>query len=497
MNLKHIFKGRFLIMYSVLCLMIFIVSAKAFPAPPTTLNVDGSDPGCDDVAGNPYCTIQAAINDATVGATINIAAGTYNEAITIDKSLTLDGAGKTVTIISSVGAGVGDSVVDILSGTEHVMIKDLEVTGGADCGILLGWAGALVNNITFDNLLVDGLGYGFRTHGPADNIAYNNNEITNNDIGINIDWDVGKITIINCNIHNNDGAGFYEDHAITSLTITDTTFTNNNVIPAHTVPDIYMGDFNGDLTMTNVDITSNGAEAGIRISGNKNSYFFLPAGTMTFTNININGMQQSLGAYPSGALIITRFADVSGLSFTNVNLGSTAPNGLFLGSIIGNSLNIGDIDFAGTFDQSLKLGRHGNSGSYNKTNSSVDATNAAFKSCSIEDLVWHQIDDPELGLITWKVCTPDDDSDGLSYEDELKWGTDPSNPDTDGDGVDDGDEITKGTDPLQPDTDGDGINDDTDADPTNPDANYNGIPDGRDPNYTPGGAGGAGGGDAA
>jgi len=54
----------------------------------------------------------------------------------------------------------------------------------------------------------------------------------------------------------------------------------------------------------------------------------------------------------------------------------------------------------------------------------------------------------------------DSDNDGLSNDDEAKYGTDPNNVDTDGDGVTDRDEInTFRTDPLNADTDGDGFDD--------------------------------------
>ena len=44
----------------------------------------------------------------------------------------------------------------------------------------------------------------------------------------------------------------------------------------------------------------------------------------------------------------------------------------------------------------------------------------------------------------------DNDQDGLIYQDEIFWGTDPNNPDTDGDGYLDGEEIEHGYDPLVP-----------------------------------------------
>jgi hypothetical protein len=43
----------------------------------------------------------------------------------------------------------------------------------------------------------------------------------------------------------------------------------------------------------------------------------------------------------------------------------------------------------------------------------------------------------------------DKDKDLLADEDELEFGTDPSNSDTDGDGISDGEEVSEGFDPLQ------------------------------------------------
>ena len=55
--------------------------------------------------------------------------------------------------------------------------------------------------------------------------------------------------------------------------------------------------------------------------------------------------------------------------------------------------------------------------------------------------------------------TVDTDGDGLSDEDEISFGSDPSNPDSDGDGLGDAEEFEAGTDPNNPDSDGDGLND--------------------------------------
>ena len=53
----------------------------------------------------------------------------------------------------------------------------------------------------------------------------------------------------------------------------------------------------------------------------------------------------------------------------------------------------------------------------------------------------------------------DTDGDGISDEDELALGTDPSLADSDGDGLNDDEEVALGTDPLVQDSDGDGLTD--------------------------------------
>ena len=55
----------------------------------------GTGPGADA-----FLTIQYAINTIDADDTINVAAGTYNEDLTIEKSLTLQGAGAAVTSIT-------------------------------------------------------------------------------------------------------------------------------------------------------------------------------------------------------------------------------------------------------------------------------------------------------------------------------------------------------------------------------------------------------------
>jgi len=66
-------------------------------------------------------------------------------------------------------------------------------------------------------------------------------------------------------------------------------------------------------------------------------------------------------------------------------------------------LNIGNTEFNGTYSEyHIKLGRHGNSGSYPLANANVNATNASFSVTVSSSDFWHYPDDSALGIITWE-----------------------------------------------------------------------------------------------
>ena len=103
-------------------MLLALVGLSAYPAfaqGSCTVNAGG---------GGSHATIQGAINaGAGVCDTIVLSAGTFNESLTIGRSLTLQGAGKTATIIDGSAA---NRVVTISGSNSVVKLYNLRITGG-------------------------------------------------------------------------------------------------------------------------------------------------------------------------------------------------------------------------------------------------------------------------------------------------------------------------------------------------------------------------------
>lgn len=100
------------------------VSATTKPGSPLVPMPTGS-PTCDQTILNvpgDYQTIQAAVNAASIGDTVKVAAGIYGENISLRSGICLEGAGIGQTVISKTGApGI------VGNGVSYVIVKNLTV----------------------------------------------------------------------------------------------------------------------------------------------------------------------------------------------------------------------------------------------------------------------------------------------------------------------------------------------------------------------------------
>lgn len=192
-------------------------------------------------------TIQAAINQVSVNGTVQMAAGTYNENVVINKNgITLSGAvalnpndvanPATHTIIDGAsGPAVGTSPgININSGITDVTIENLRVQAfGSSSGIhgAPGNNGLTIQNVhVYNNNAANAYGAGIWINGPVNGVTINNVDAQfNRSRGIVV-WNGFKqnITITNNYVANNNCCGIeLQDGTASGVTISGNTVINN------------------------------------------------------------------------------------------------------------------------------------------------------------------------------------------------------------------------------------------------------------------------------
>ncbi len=259
----------------------------------TTVNITNS--GAPATSGR----IDNGVDLVAVGGTVNAAAGTYTEAITLTKGLTLNGVGVGSTILSG---GNSTRVLEV-SGTGNVFLNRLTIQDGnvADSGggILYTGAGALT--------LTDS--------------AIANNQVTgtfSRGGGIFKDG-TGALTLnrttVSGNTSDTTGGGIYINNG--SLIVLDSTIANNTAVQAG--GGIRSFSNNAIVNMTNTTLSGNR-------SGTSGGAFSNAAGTITLSSTTITNNSADVNASGTG----------NGGGISNVS----------------GSFNLGNSIVAGNFDQS-------------------------------------------------------------------------------------------------------------------------------------------------
>ncbi|MFC1910812.1 choice-of-anchor Q domain-containing protein [Chloroflexota bacterium] len=268
--------------FSVIILLIMILSLtpssflQALPVAAATPiyvdgtlgddNYDGSSPipGSGDIG--PKQTIQGGQDAVTIGGTIYVAAGTYNEDIWIGDNLTFIGAGANTTIISHYPVEVNEPVVQISTedqpkivtvtisgftirnGSNHDVFSERcggGVTVGTDCvaylnncaiveneadkgGGICNWGTLYLNDCTIDDNNAE-RGGGIYNRGSlhVDRCCVSSNSAQFTGGGLN-NYDKGQVWLTNCTISANDvweydwcsGGGIYNESTMAVLNCT-------------------------------------------------------------------------------------------------------------------------------------------------------------------------------------------------------------------------------------------------------------------------------------
>lgn len=123
------------------------VLAETTAAPATTTSsTTPAGPTCPDV--KPTDNLQAAIDAAVAGSTLRLCPGTFNVSspLSIEKDLTLEGAGKDVNEGGTVLDGGDKVTVLVVGGSRVVTVQDLTITRGFRNNDNGGLGGGIVNN---------------------------------------------------------------------------------------------------------------------------------------------------------------------------------------------------------------------------------------------------------------------------------------------------------------------------------------------------------------
>ncbi len=157
-------------------------------------------------ASAPFATIAHAISVASAGHTIWVDAGTYNEVVALNKSLTITGAGGAATIITPAVPCVASNGITITA--DGSTVKDLRVTGYN--------YGFVVNA---DNISLDGI----------ESVA-NCGATAGTGTGIEMANGVSGLSIKNSKLNNNVSLGLRAGTAaqITGVTVEDTEIKGNS-----------------------------------------------------------------------------------------------------------------------------------------------------------------------------------------------------------------------------------------------------------------------------
>ena len=223
------------------------------------------------VGGASFSTIQAAVTAATAGQTIVVDPGTYTEAVTINKSLTIQGAESGVDARTNVRqSGSGESIVNVAN------------------------AATFAFNITANDVTIDG----FTVQG--------NSGIPTSEVGIQIAPNMSGTHIVN-NIVTNNVTGM----VLVNGSATDAAIIQHNVFSLNNQP----GTNGGRGIYTNGGIAGSALQ-NVTIDGN---YFYQNLGGAGTTGLEAAVSLEALAIIPTNISLTNNTFENNGKAILAIN----------------------------------------------------------------------------------------------------------------------------------------------------------------------------------
>jgi parallel beta-helix repeat protein len=177
---------------------------------------------------NDYPTIQAAINNANNGDTINIKAGTYRENIIANKTVTLQGENRQTTILNPNGTG---NIIEITADNVKITQLTIQNTNNQTPYTSNGINIASSYNTITNNIITANSNHGINMVNANSNTIKDNNISANYWSGIVLqysDYNLIQNNNINQNTQNNSGIGIMLQDSADFNTIEKNTIAKND-----------------------------------------------------------------------------------------------------------------------------------------------------------------------------------------------------------------------------------------------------------------------------
>ncbi len=399
----------------------------------------------DDDGGGDYLTISEAVANAVDGDVIIVAPGTYVEEVIVDVSVTIAGSGVDQTFVmpatSNPGTGI-DSQVTTTTWLFRIQDDDVTITGltvdgnnpalsgGIDArgGIITDYSTGTYYDLEVLNCRVQNLAYrgiyaaaGGKGHSFLQNTVSNVNDVYLESAGIffyDAQGEARLNVVDNCSI----GLGFHEGGGGTlddnDVSLCDLGILVNGSTAATTVVDNVIDDCGQGMQTTaldgTVDVltnTTNGCGTGLACFGLGTGSTTADGNTLDGQgNASSNGVFVSTDVHPWGYAAVTVLLQnnlLTGNDYAVVGMEDPALNTPVLSCTLSSDANEYNTFYgSGSFNVFLQ-----------DCNDNVDATHnfwGAVNSALIEATLWHQVDDPLLGLVDYSdtvdlYITVDDD----------------------------------------------------------------------------------------